>query len=92
MTIVNYNSNIVNKFGASLTDDARVVIYECHMFIVHATDWVDASNDFFKFCQMKILFLLKVSTLNFMNGGSIVFHFDIHFEQLHLISEVKAYY
>ncbi len=28
---------IVNKFGASLTDDARVVIYDRHMFIVQAT-------------------------------------------------------
>jgi hypothetical protein len=28
---VNYDSSIVNKLGASLTDDARVVIYNCHM-------------------------------------------------------------
>ncbi len=33
--IVNYDSSIVNKFRASLTDDARVVIYNCHMFIGH---------------------------------------------------------
>ena len=37
ITIVNYNSIIVNKFGASLTDDAIVVIYDRHMFIVQAT-------------------------------------------------------
>jgi hypothetical protein len=37
ITIVNYDSSVVNKFGASLTDDARVVIYDCHMFIVQAT-------------------------------------------------------
>ncbi len=37
MTIVNEDSSIVNKFQASLTDDARVVIYERHMFIVQAT-------------------------------------------------------
>jgi hypothetical protein len=36
--IVNYDSSVVNKFGASLTDNARVVIYDCHMFIVQATD------------------------------------------------------
>ncbi len=35
--IVNYESSIVNKFGASPTDDARVVIYDRHMFIVQAT-------------------------------------------------------
>ena len=33
MMIVNGNSGNVNKLGASLTDDARVVIYDCHMFI-----------------------------------------------------------
>jgi hypothetical protein len=42
ITIVNYNSSIVNKFGASLTDDARVVIYNCHMFIVQATAYLSS--------------------------------------------------
>ncbi len=37
--IVNYNSTIDNKFGASLTDDARVIMYDRHMFIVQATDY-----------------------------------------------------
>jgi hypothetical protein len=37
LTIVNYDSSFINKFGASLTDDARVVIYDRHMFIVQAT-------------------------------------------------------
>ncbi len=32
--ILNYNSSVVNKLGASLTDDARVIIYDRHMFIV----------------------------------------------------------
>ncbi len=38
MTIVNDNSRVVNKFETSLTDDARVVIYDRHMFIVQATE------------------------------------------------------
>jgi hypothetical protein len=38
MMIVNDDSRVVNKLEASLTDDARVDIYECHMFIVQATD------------------------------------------------------
>ncbi len=38
ITIVDYNSSIVNKLGPSLTHDARVVIYNHHVFIVHATD------------------------------------------------------
>ncbi len=34
--IVNYASSGANKLKASLNDDARVVIYNCHMFIVQA--------------------------------------------------------
>ncbi len=37
MTIVNDDSRVINKLEASLTDDARVIIYDCHMFIVQAT-------------------------------------------------------
>jgi hypothetical protein len=36
--IVNDDSRIVTKFETSLTDDARVIIYDRHMFIVQATD------------------------------------------------------
>jgi hypothetical protein len=36
MMIVNDNSRFVNKLEASLTDDARVIIYDRHMFIVRA--------------------------------------------------------
>jgi hypothetical protein len=35
--IINDDSSIVNKFGASLTDATGVVIYNRHMFIVQAT-------------------------------------------------------
>ncbi len=38
MRIVNYASSCVNKLKASLNDDARVFIYNRHMFIVQATD------------------------------------------------------
>ncbi len=37
MTIVNDDPMVVNKLEASLTDDARVAIYDRHMFIVQAT-------------------------------------------------------
>jgi hypothetical protein len=37
ITIINDDSSIVNKFGTSLADAARVVIYDRHMFIVQAT-------------------------------------------------------
>ncbi len=36
MTIVNDDSRVINKLEASLTDDARVIIYNHHMFIVQA--------------------------------------------------------
>jgi hypothetical protein len=37
MMIVNDDSRVVNKLETSLTDNAGVVIYDRHMFIVEAT-------------------------------------------------------
>ena len=37
MTIVNDDSRVNNKLEILLTDDARVVIYDRHVFIVQAT-------------------------------------------------------
>ncbi len=37
MTVINDDSRVVSKLEASLTDDARVIIYNHHMFIVQAT-------------------------------------------------------
>jgi hypothetical protein len=37
MTIINDDSRVVNMLEASLIDNARVVIYDRHMFIVQAT-------------------------------------------------------
>ncbi len=37
MTIIIDDSRVINKIETSLNDDARVVIYDCHMFIVYAT-------------------------------------------------------
>jgi hypothetical protein len=36
MMIVNDDSMVINKLEASLIDDTRVIIYDCHMFIVQA--------------------------------------------------------
>ncbi len=38
MMIVNDDSRVVNKLEASLTDNARVIIYDRQMFIVQAMD------------------------------------------------------
>ncbi len=37
ITIINDYSSIMNKLGTSLIDDDRVIVYNCHMFIVQAT-------------------------------------------------------
>ena len=37
MMITNDNSRVVTKLETSLTEDARVVLYDHHMFIVQAT-------------------------------------------------------
>jgi hypothetical protein len=37
MRIINDNSWVVNKLEASLIDNARVVIYDCHMYIVQVS-------------------------------------------------------
>ncbi len=35
--IVNDDSSVINKLATSLIDDPRVIIYDCHTFIVQAT-------------------------------------------------------
>jgi hypothetical protein len=45
MTIVNDGTRVITKLETSLTDDARVVIYDLNMFIVQATDL----NELFQF-------------------------------------------
>jgi hypothetical protein len=46
ITIVKYDSSIFNKLGAPLTDDARVIIYDRHMFIVQAIGMFNIANSF----------------------------------------------
>ncbi len=41
MTIVNDYSRVINKLKSLLTDDARIIIYDRHMFIVQATGQVE---------------------------------------------------
>ncbi len=43
--IVKYTSSVVNKLEALLTDDARVVIYDRHVFIVQAPGLKFACKD-----------------------------------------------
>jgi hypothetical protein len=41
MTIVNDDSRVITKLETLLTDDARVVIYDLHMFITQATELIE---------------------------------------------------
>ncbi len=47
ITNVNYYSSVISKFGASLTDNARVVIYDRRMFIVRVTSLPLAKPEIF---------------------------------------------
>jgi hypothetical protein len=47
--IVNEGSSIVNKLETSLIDDARVIIYDHHMYIVQATESSPEQDFFIKF-------------------------------------------
>jgi hypothetical protein len=47
ITIVNDDSSVINKLETSPIDNARVVIYDHHMFIVQATG-VNLANSFMR--------------------------------------------
>jgi hypothetical protein len=49
MTIINDDARIINKLDSSLTDDARVIIYDRHMFIVQATGHRSVGNRWLRF-------------------------------------------
>jgi len=42
VTIIKGDSRVINRLKTSLTDDARVIIYNRHIFIVQATDFLRA--------------------------------------------------
>jgi hypothetical protein len=53
--IVNDDSSIINKLETSLVNDARVVIYNHHMFIVQATG-VNVLKHLFFVTNAKVFF------------------------------------
>jgi hypothetical protein len=66
VTAINYAFSGVNKLKASLNDDARVVIYDRHMFIVQATDehnigWQKFENDEVSLCLLMLHILTHLS-------------------------------
>ncbi len=56
VTIVNDDSRIINKFGTSHTDNARVIIYDRHMFIVQATGFEKIFKTFYA-CNLKMFLI-----------------------------------
>ena len=44
VTIVNDDCSVISKLSFKLIDDPRVVIYDCHKFIIQATG-VKAASD-----------------------------------------------
>jgi hypothetical protein len=49
VTIVNYDSSVISKWDFKLIDDASVIIYDCNMFIIQATDqWWKKLNETLK--------------------------------------------
>ncbi len=40
IVIINDDSSVINMLETSVTDDARVVIYDRHRFIVEATNFI----------------------------------------------------
>ncbi len=44
MTIITDDSRVITRLETSLTDNARVVIYDCHMFIEQATGFAPAAR------------------------------------------------
>ncbi len=51
MKIVNDDSRVFTKLETSLTDDARVVIYDRNMFIAQATARVFVHGNYFQASQ-----------------------------------------
>ncbi len=46
MTVVNEDSRVITKLETSLTDNARVLIYDRHMFIAQATAGLMQNRDY----------------------------------------------
>ncbi len=57
--IINDNSMVINKLETSLTDDARVINFDRHMFIVQATDVDDPINCCSRHFKLQACLLLQ---------------------------------
>ncbi len=60
--MVNDDSKVVNKLETSLTDDARVVIYDRHMFIVQTSGDICFNDNYFNTIHSNDIFSNKLSS------------------------------
>jgi hypothetical protein len=67
MMIVNVDSRVINKLEVSLTDDARVIIYDRHMLIAQA---IGFPEDYHKSFWYLFVFSCEIKPFmsNFFNG------------------------
>jgi hypothetical protein len=63
MTNVNDDSRVVNKLETSLTDDARVFIYDRHVFIVQATELISLDS-------INAIFRPMLNIINYLSSAS----------------------
>ncbi len=75
-------TTLVSKWSSKLIDDARVIIYDRHMFIVQATDLIKLFSDvIYKLDNQKVprhpSFLLKINTLSFSFSLSLTPSFSL---------------
>jgi len=68
VTIINYASSSINNLRASLHDNARVIIYDRHMFIVQPTDECHSSDC----CGANFCIWFAPSSLFICEGSSLV--------------------
>ncbi len=90
MTIVNDNYRVVNKLDASLTDDARVVIYDCHMFIVQATGLIHTCS-----INLHYLYLLGVHARESALKADAPLTYDLRFNSLNSnpkLQNIKSFF
>ncbi len=70
MTIINDNSRVVTELETSLTDNARVVIYDRHIFIVQATG--DSNSWALKeYCNCLLLLKVQIEKIKHSNITTI---------------------
>jgi hypothetical protein len=84
--IVNYASSVINKLEALLTDDARVIIYDRHVFVVQATDFTCKLNRL----GLKKLFLPGTNALAYFTSALVTMKTKVYNMDARLLQFFKG--